>query len=307
MERLESTVGDASDGERLDLFLVSARPGVSRSTIQREIREGRVLVSGSIIRRTAHRLRAGEAVVWSVSDSPILSPKPIPLEILFEDDVLVAVNKSPGLVVHPGAGTRETTLVEGLLATRELPPSDDPVRPGIVHRLDKGTSGVIVVAKTASALESLKAQFAERILAKSYLAVVEGTIDENEGTIDAPVGRDPARPSRMSVQSRGRPAQTEFQVLDRSDDRTLLWVRPRTGRTHQIRAHFRYIGHCVLGDEVYGGRIPADRMLLHAWRLVLRHPETCEELRLEAPPPSAFPAYHYEELPWQRIPQPTAE
>jgi 23S rRNA pseudouridine1911/1915/1917 synthase len=307
MERIESIVDERSNGERLDRFLASIRPDVSRSLIQREIREGNVQVAGSAVHRTAHRLRSGEVIAWTLLDTSPLSPAPIPLSILFEDDALLALDKPADLVVHPGAGTHKTTLVEGLLATRNLPPSDDPSRPGIVHRLDKGTSGIMVVAKTDRALESLKRQFAERMVAKSYLSIVEGTISEDVGTIDAPVGRDPASPSRMTVLPRGRPAQTEFQVLKRSENQTLLLVCPRTGRTHQIRTHLRYIGHPVLGDDVYGGSVPADRMFLHAWRLVVRHPETGETLRFEAPPPSAFPAYHYGELPWQRIPEPPAE
>ena len=302
MERIESTVGSDSEGERLDRFLALSRPDVSRSAIQREIREGRVLVCDAVIQRASHRLRVGDIVLWSLPSRLSLRPAAIPLSILYEDGALVALDKPAGLVVHPGAGTRATTLVEGLLATRALPASDDPARPGIVHRLDKATSGVIVVAKTRSALDFLRRQFADRAVAKSYLAVVDGRVDEDEGRIDAPIGRDPTRPSRMTVHPRGRAAQAEFQVLDRLPGRTLLCVRPRTGRTHQIRVQLRYIGHPVIGDEVYGGGTVAERMLLHAWRLAIRHPETGEELRLEAPPPSAFPAYPYEGLPWSRIP-----
>ena len=334
MEHIESIVDEASVGKRLDRFLATARPDVSRSAIQREIRDGNVSVSGTLVTQVSRRLRGGEVIAWSLREPPPLEPAPISLPVLYEDDALIAIDKPVGLVVHPGAGTTETTLVEGLLATRELPKSDDPRRPGIVHRLDKATSGVIVVAKTSTALDSLKGQFAARAVAKSYLAVVVGVIEEDEGTIDAPVGRDPARPSRMTVHPRGRVAQTGFQVLQRTEDRTLLLVTPRTGRTHQIRAHLRYIGHPVAGDEIYGGQGAVGspiasqsdlsprgprraghvvqgrsacaekltRMLLHAWRLVVRHPATGEALHLEAPPPSAFPAYPYEKLPWQQIP-----
>jgi 23S rRNA pseudouridine1911/1915/1917 synthase len=333
MERIESIAGEASAGMRLDRFLASIRPDTSRSAIQREIRDGNVVVSGTAVRQPAHRLRGGEVIVWSLREARPLAPETVPLSILYEDDALIAIDKPAGLVVHPGAGTTQTTLVEGLLAARDLPESDDPARPGIVHRLDKETSGVIVVAKTPAALHSLRRQFADRTVAKAYLAVAEGTIEEDEGTIDAPVGRDPSRPRRMAVEPRGRLAQTEFRVLGRAGGRTLLLVSPRTGRTHQIRAHLRFIGHPIVGDPVYGravaARPPASqsdsssrgpgqaahvaqrrsacaeertRMFLHAWRLVLRHPETGAELRLVAPPPSEFPDYPYERLPWDRIP-----
>lgn len=334
MERIETTVSEGSDGERLDRFLARFRPDISRSAIQREIRDGLVRISGDVVRRTAHRLHPGESIVWHHTEPAPLTPTRIPLSILFEDDSLIAIDKPAGLVVHPGAGTEETTLVEGLLASRDLPESDEATRPGIVHRLDKGTSGVIVVAKTASALASLQAQFADRTTAKSYLAVVEGRIEEETGTIDAPIGRDPTRPSRMAVDPRGRPSVTEFDVLVRNDDRTLLHVRPHTGRTHQIRTHLLYIGHPIVGDEIYGPGGPRDRrfaspfdpgsressdptrlaqrrsarvencsrLLLHAWRLVIRHPETEEVLRFEAPPPDVFPPYEYRSIPWRQIP-----
>jgi 23S rRNA pseudouridine1911/1915/1917 synthase len=326
LERIDSIVEKAHDKMRLDRFLASIRPEVSRSEIQRHIRDGLVHVGGEPIRRAAHRVRAADAVSWRIPEVKVLSPAPIPLDILYEDDALVAIDKPVGLVVHPGAGTTHTTLVEGLLATRTLPASDDVARPGIVHRLDKETSGVIVVAKSELVLSSLQRQFAARTVSKSYLAVVEGLIEEDEGAIDAPVGRDPKRPSRMAILPAGRRALTEFRVLKREPERTLLWVRPKTGRTHQIRVHFKYIGHPVVGDAVYGRRAtgrpgdsidrtpgsadgsrpvaatPRTRMLLHAWRLVLRHPETGQELRIEAAPPSEFPTYPYETLPWSRIP-----
>ena len=302
MERLETTVEAAADRKRLDRFLADLRPEISRSEIQRQIGDGRVTIAGDVVRRAAHRVRADDEIAWEIPDEKGLSPAEIPLTVLFEDESLVAVDKPIGLVVHPGAGTAETTLVEALLASRTLPESDDPARPGIVHRLDKGTSGIIVVAKTANALASLQEQFAGRSVSKTYVAAVAGTIEEDEGVIDAPIGRDPARPSRMAIVPTGRPAQTEFQVLERLGDRTLLLAHPRTGRTHQIRTHFQYIKHPVIGDDTYGGPA-AERMLLHAWRLTLRHPSTGQILKLEAPVPSAFPDFPYESLPWRRMPE----
>ena len=337
MKRIALIVDTEQAGQRLDRFLVDARPEISRGEAQQDIRDGRVSVSGDVTVQPSRRVREKDEIVWEVTDRAPLTPHSIPLRIVYEDDHIVAVDKPIGLVVHPGAGTKAPTLVEGLLHGRTLPPSDDPVRPGIVHRLDKETSGVLVVAKTPGALTHLQRQFASRTVAKSYLAVVGGTLREEEGTIDAPVGRDPARPRRMSVQPRGRPARTDFLVLQRLGESTLLLARPHTGRTHQLRVHFEYIGHPVLGDAIYGTSRPretdrssvrrpgaisasanggrptqrrraqeaaplpdgtaASRLMLHAWRLTVRHPVTGELLELEAAVPPEFPRYTYEALP----------
>ena len=282
-------------GRRIDQVLADAFPSLSRTEIQQEIRDGKINVSGEIVCRPSHRVRARDYIQWDIPDKPILSPSPIPISILYEDSDLIVINKPSGLVVHPGAGTTETTLVEGLLVDRKLPVSDDPARPGVVHRLDKETSGVIVVAKSLLALESLKRQFSDRATKKHYIAVVDGTFQETEGLIDAPIGRDPAMPQRMSIQAGGRPAQTEFTVLSQLGDSCLLWVRPHTGRTHQIRVHLRYIGHSVHGDAKYGGQA-ADRLMLHAWRLVIRHPVRNEVMEFRSPVPDDFPTFPYETL-----------
>ena len=282
-------------GRRLDQILAEAVPELSRTEIQQEIRAGEVTVSDETVTRPAHRVRAGDCVRWEIPNKPILTPNTIPLEILYEDPDLVVINKASGLVVHPGAGTTETTLVEGLLVERTLPVSDDPARPGIVHRLDKETSGVIVVAKTLTALELLKRQFSDRATKKHYLAVVDGVYQETEGHIDAPIGRNPTMPQRMSIQATGRPAQTDFNVLSTFGETSLLWVRPHTGRTHQIRVHLRYTGHSVLGDDKYDGK-PATRLMLHAWKLSVRLPRNGEVVEFVAPVPECFPEYAYETL-----------
>jgi len=296
-------VEEEQSGIRLDRFLASAHPETSRSAVQKEIREGRVLIDESTATRSSQPLRTGQVIAWFPPKPEALKPRAIPLEVLYEDDTLVILDKPIGLVVHPGAGTRETTLVEGLAASRDLPSSDDPSRPGIVHRLDKETSGVIVVAKTPGSLDCLKRQFADREVSKTYLCVVEGILEEEEGLIDAPIGRDPSRPSRMAVQSTGRSAQTSFDVLARLGDRTLLRAQPRTGRTHQIRVHFSYIKHPVVGDSIYPGRLSGARLMLHAWRLAFRHPKTGEEMRLEAPIPAEFPPYEFGQLLWSHTPE----
>ncbi len=282
-------------GQRVDQFLASTHPEISRTEIQGEIRAGHVLVSGKSIDKPSHRLRAGDSVQWEIPDKPILNPNAIPLNILYEDPFMVVLNKATGVVVHPGAGTTETTLVEGLLVDRKLPVSDDPARPGIVHRLDMETSGVIVVAKTLNAMETLKEQFADRSTRKHYVAVVDGVLEEIEGQVDAPIGRNPAMPQRMSIQSSGRHAITDFTVLSELEGQSLLWLRPRTGRTHQIRVHMRYIGHSIVGDAKYGGS-KADRLMLHAWRLLIRHPMHGDTMEFVAPIPEGFPDFDYDRL-----------
>jgi 23S rRNA pseudouridine1911/1915/1917 synthase len=293
MDQFTQTIDPEDEGQRLDLFLAALDACVSRAEVQRQIRDGRVSVDGRVVLQPSHRLRPGATVGWLRRLLPPLTPQPLALDVIYEDGDVIALNKPAGLIVHPGAGTRgTTTLVEGLLATRELPPSDDPARPGIVHRIDKETTGILVVAKTPQAMTALKRQFADRTVEKSYLAWVVGSFDETEGVIDAPVGRDPRAPRRMAVCPDGRVAETEFSVLARRPGHTLVLIRPRTGRTHQIRVHFKYIGHPVVGDDLYGGP-HAEGLELHAWRLSITHPITGARLTFEAPPPPVFPRDAY--------------
>ncbi len=294
MEEISREIGPDDVGRRLDQFLTSLDAALSRAEVQRQIRDGRVSIDKRPAAQPSRRLRLGERVIWLRATPALLTPHALPLDLVYEDDALLALHKPAGLVVHPGAGTAgATTLVEALLASRSLPASDDAARPGIVHRIDKETAGILVVAKTPQALDSLKRQFATRTVEKQYLAWVGGSFEELDGVIDAPVGRDPSSPRRMAVTPDGRPSETEFHVLERRVNRTLLLVRPRTGRTHQIRVHFRYIGHPVVGDRLYGGP-PAPTLLLHAWTLSLHHPVTGARLTFVAPPPAVFPRGAYE-------------
>ena len=297
MEKVELVVTGAENGLRLDRYMAEKIQGTSRMTLQREIHAGHVSVNGVPAAHPSREMRSGERVVWEYDPVPILAPRRAPLSIVYEDESLLVVDKAAGQVVHPGAGRHDPTLVEALLMDRSLPETEDPARPGIVHRLDKETSGLIVVAKTHPALESLKEQFAERRVQKAYLAVVAGVIDEDEGAIDAPIGRDPARPRRMTVRAEGRTAETEFRVLHRTEATTLVVVFPRTGRTHQVRVHLRYTGHPVLGDGLYGTGLQ-ERLLLHAWRLEFTHPVSGVRVRFEAPVPESFPSYPYETIAW---------
>ena len=304
MVRFEFVVAEGDVGSRLDVAAARHVGVASRSEVQRAIRAGELRIDGVASCPSSRRLRVGERVVWERHVRPLLAPAPLELAIVYEDDDILVLNKPSGLVVHPGAGTHATTLVEGVLDDQPLPPGDDPARPGVVHRLDKETSGVLVLAKTAGALQALKAQFSGRRVVKTYIAVAMGTLTEDEGVIDAPVARDLNRPRRMAVRSGGRPAETEFRVLARSAGTTLLLVLPRTGRTHQIRVHLAYIGHPLVGDRLYGKRSQASlRLLLHAWRLAFTHPGSGAEVQFEAPVPAEFPTYPYGDLPLSGAPR----
>lgn len=303
-------VPEDASGERLDRWLSGQLPELSRARIQKLIRGGGVRIDGRTLTKPSTPLRPGMRVEVDLppAGAPALEPEEIPLEILYEDEDLVAVNKPSGRVVYPAAGHAHGTLVQALLhGGRRLAPAAGAERPGVVHRLDKDTSGVIVFAKTDRAYYDLVRQFKERSVEKVYLALVHGLLAEDEGIVEAPLGRDPHHPLRIGIRPEGRggrPALTRFRVLrrfppsERTDPYgglTLLEVRPRTGRTHQIRVHLKAIGHPIVGDPVYGPkrispRLPP-RLMLHAWQLELTHPRTGERLRLIAPPPPEFSAY----------------
>lgn len=288
------TVAAEDAGQRLDHFLCARMPEHSRARIQSWIEEGRVR-AGGVARKPSWKVRSGEWIEVEPAEPPPLRafPEEIPLEILYEDDAVAAVNKPAGLVVHAGAGRSAGTLVNALLHRYgRLSEAGDAMRPGIVHRLDKGTSGVILVARSDAAHRSLAQQFATRTVEKVYLALVEGRVEPCQGVIDKHIERDPVRRTRMTARSgRGRAALTEFRVVERFERFTLLEVRIRTGRTHQIRVHLASIGHPVAGDTLYGaaarpaGFEPLGRPWLHAWRIGFTSPATGERVLIEAPLP----------------------
>jgi 23S rRNA pseudouridine1911/1915/1917 synthase len=291
-------VDEAGAGERLDVWLARVVPDLSRARAQALIAEGRALVDGRPA-RPSRRVRAGEPVTVSVPPPLPAVPQPeeMPLSVVHEDAHLLVIDKPAGVVVHPGAGAPSGTLVNALLFhVRDLSGVGGVARPGIVHRLDKGTSGLLVVAKDDVTHRGLVSQFSGRQVEKTYLAVVVGLPRAREGTIDSPIGRDPVHRKRMSVRApRGRAARSSFRVLERLAGAALLEVRIHTGRTHQIRVHLASIGHPVLGDPVYGGRrvpvaAPAARPMLHAARLSFTHPVTGARLAFESPLPADFRA-----------------
>ncbi|HEX8140834.1 MAG TPA: RluA family pseudouridine synthase [Pyrinomonadaceae bacterium] len=293
-------------GSRLDAYLAAQVGGWSRSRIKRLIEDGDVLVAGHR-EKPSYKLRAGDRVeVELVAPPPSeFLPENIPLEIVHEDAEVVVVNKQAGQVVHPAAGISSGTLANALaFHFKQLSHSGRSIRPGIVHRLDRDTSGLIVVAKTEAAHENLTDQFRARTVFKSYVALVHGRFEQESGRIEGAIARDPRNRTRMAVVAGGRPALSLYRVRRRYDRFTLLDVEIKTGRTHQIRVHMEWLKHPVVGDAVYGGgrdKTVPDRVLrarinslgrqfLHAEQLGFRHPRTGAELRFRAPLPAPLAA-----------------
>lgn len=267
-------------GARLDTFVAASAIGASRSQVRQWIDDGRVSIAGRA-RKAGYLVRAGEQV--DVDEPPAApstaEPEALPLEVLYEDATLIAINKAPGMVVHPAPGRWQGTLVNALLHRWGPLPGHEAARPGIVHRLDRDTSGVMVIARTAKALEHLGKQFAARTVVKRYLAVVRGVVRPETMTIDAPIGRHEVERKKMSTRARvARAAVTRVRVLERFAHATLVEAAPQTGRTHQIRVHLAARGHPILGDDVYGSlrserRAPIGRQALHAASLAIAHPD----------------------------------
>jgi 23S rRNA pseudouridine1911/1915/1917 synthase len=305
-ETLAFDVSGEDAGARLDAFLAARVEGVSRSTLKRVIDDGDVLVGGKAAKPSL-KLKGGERVEVELPAPPPseVEPEDIPLDILHEDEEVVVVNKTSGLVVHPAAGVPSGTLANALAFHFGQLSGGGSLRPGIVHRLDRDTSGVIVVAKTARAHESLSEQFRERTVFKSYVALAHGVTKEERGKVELPIGRDPHNRTRMAVVRGGRAALSLWRVRQRYTRFTLLDVQIKTGRTHQIRVHLAWLKHPVVGDETYGGgrdktlpdpalraRVSAlGRQFLHAERLGFHHPSTGEWMGFTAPLPAELSAF----------------
>ena len=289
----------SDSGKRLDLLIVSRIPGCSRSVVTSLIRNGKIRVQGDI-KKPGYRVSTGDEVCGTIpAPEPVLfKPEPVPIDILYEDHDIIVVNKPPGIVVHPAPGHNSGTLVNALLYhCPGLEGVGRKIRPGIVHRLDKDTSGVMVVAKNAMAHQDLVLQFKSRSIKKKYLALVYGRMESESGRVKLPIGRHPVDRKKMSTHSRkSRMAETTWQIRKRFARATLIEINLKTGRTHQIRVHCAAIKHPVVGDSVYGrrkagksmaydllGSVP--RQMLHAWQLQFTHPKTQKTLFFEAPVP----------------------
>jgi 23S rRNA pseudouridine1911/1915/1917 synthase len=295
----EFVVTKTSAGQRLDQFLAAQMPYLSRSRIQSLIKIGHARVNGSDVTKPGERLRTNDTVF--IEEPPVIAPskiepEDIALDVLFEDDDLIVINKPAGMVVHPAAGNAAHTLVNALLKhCKNLSGIGGEQRPGIVHRLDKDTSGCMVVAKNDFAHQHLSRQFASRVVTKIYLALVGGRVKTARGVIETAIGRHPVHRKKMAVVEHerrgGRMAKTEWRVLREVPCGSLVACTLHTGRTHQIRVHLKHIGHPLLGDQLYAPKLAAaafPRQMLHAWKLGFAHPRTAAPMRFCSPVPEDF-------------------
>lgn len=277
-------------GRRADLVLARLL-AISRERVRRWMKKGHVLIAGKVI-KPSYRLQGGEEIFVTIEEpqSVELRPETIPLQIVYEDEDILVINKPRGIVVHPGAGHSKGTLTNALLAVTPLSSVGDRLRPGIVHRLDKDTSGLLLVAKNDIAHLALSSQFKHRTVEKFYLAIVHGRITEEEGFINVPLSRNQKERKKISPHTSGKAAQTDFFVLERFSSFSLLKLRPRTGRTHQLRVHLAFIGHPVVGDTTYAGENPWKQkgQLLHAHQISFLHPRTGSRMEFSVSPPEDF-------------------
>ncbi|MDF4029540.1 RluA family pseudouridine synthase [Lactobacillus delbrueckii] len=279
-------------GQRLDKYLAGEMTDLSRSRIKELVQAGEVLLNGKKS-KVSYKVQKGDLIQVTVLPlEPLkLEAENIPLDIVYEDEDVIVVNKPQGMVVHPAAGHPSHTLVNALLYhTRDLADSPEGFRPGIVHRIDKDTSGLLMVAKNAAARESLEKQLAAKSNKRQYLAIVHGNFAEEEGTIDALIGRNPKDRKQMAVVEKGKSAVTHFKVLEQYQGYSLVECQLETGRTHQIRVHMAYIGHHLAGDPLYGPRktLPGHGQFLHAKTLGFEQPSTGEWLEFSVQPPEIF-------------------
>ena len=299
MPQFHATIDNECAGRRLDLFLMEFLKGhgivVSRTTAQKMISEGLIRSNNQLSLKSHYKVKVSdefEVMIEDKKDGSLLAEN-IPLEIIYEDKDLAVINKPPGLVVHPAPGNREHTLVNALLYRFKELSDVNPQRPGIVHRLDKETSGILVVAKNNAAHLALTRQFADHSIKRKYIALVKGKMEFDENIIELPIGRHPYKRKNMAVgfNSHTKYAKTYYRTLKRSDDSSLLELEPYTGRTHQLRVHLAHIGHPILGDNKYGKNNEFKRLALHAKYLGFTHPGTGKFIEFSADAPKEFREY----------------
>ncbi len=297
MENIKETItvcaNENDKGKRLDAFLSEVIEDATRSYIQKIIDNGNVQIKDKKITKSGNKLKGNETVIVNIPEDEILDviPQDIPLNIIYEDKDIVVINKAPGIVVHPAHGNYTGTLVNALLYhIKDLSTINGVIRPGIVHRLDKDTSGVIVVAKHDEAHTTLSDMFKEKTLEKTYICITKGIFKEKKGRVETLIGRDPKDRKKMAVvNENGKNAISNYEVIDESNNFSLIKVRIETGRTHQIRVHMKYLNHPILGDSTYGSPTKdIDRQMLHAYMLKFTHPITKKEMTVIADIPEDF-------------------
>lgn len=293
MENFEVVVEESHNGVRIDKYLTEILPDFSRSRVQQLIEERYVEVN-DLETKSNYKVKTGDIVSaeWPEDETLEVEAEEMDLDILYEDSDIIVINKPKGMVVHPGAGNPSHTLVNGLLAhCKDLSGINGVLRPGIVHRIDKDTSGCLVVAKNDLAHQVLSEQLSSKTMRRTYLALVHGVLNHNVGTIEAPIGRDKNDRQKMTVTSIGsRPAVTHFKVIQRYEKMTLVECQLETGRTHQIRVHFQYIGYPIVGDPKYSIKhtLETQGQCLHAYKIEFRHPRTDELMQFSAEMPEVF-------------------
>lgn len=293
MENFEVVIEEVFNGIRIDKVLSELLPDFSRSRIQQLIEEENILVNDVKV-KSNYKVKTGDIISGEIPEDEELEvePEEMDLDILYEDQDVIVINKPKGMVVHPGAGNTKHTLVNGLLAhCKDLSGINGVLRPGIVHRIDKDTSGCLIVAKNDNAHQNLSEQLSTKTMKRTYIALVHGVLPHNVGTIEAPIGRDKNDRQKMTVTSVGsRPAVTHFKVLKRYNDMTLVECQLETGRTHQIRVHFQYIGYPIVGDPKYSIRNTPETQgqCLHAYKIEFVHPRTNELMQFSAEMPDVF-------------------
>lgn len=284
----------ADESKRLDALLSDAFDDLSRSYLQKLIEKGQVTINGIVCTSKKEKVKIGDCVEIQIPEPENLNvvPEDIPLEIVYEDDDLMIINKPVGMVVHPAPGNYTGTLVNALMFhSQKLSSINGVIRPGIVHRIDKDTSGLLMIAKTDFAHQSLAEQLKEHSIKRQYIALVHGRINENSGTVDAPIARNPKDRLKMAVVKGGRDAVTHFSVIERFSQYTYIECELETGRTHQIRVHMQYINHPLLGDPLYGPKSPKikhDGQLLHAKTIGFIHPRTQAYMEFDSEVPALF-------------------